>query len=247
MVAESSRPLGIAMRAHFDADRPAADDNVIESYLELRDEQSLLPGYGWIFPMGDGRINVGVGILSTYKGWQKVNNAHLMRAFMRALPADWNLPAIETLREGGQLKGWRLPMAFAVTPPWRPGVLAVGDAAGVVNPFNGEGISEAVESAVIAVETGLKALGAGDPRKLAAYEAELDALWGPYYRLGRTFVRLIGNPRIMRALTTVGMRVPPVMEFAFKLLANLYREEGGDYQDKLTRAMLRAATVIRVG
>jgi menaquinone-9 beta-reductase len=231
---------------------------VIESYLELRDDRGgvgglpphkrpLLPGYGWIFPMGDGRINVGVGILSTYKGWQKVNNAHLMGAFMRALPKDWNLPAIESLREGGQLKGWRLPMGFAVTPPWRPGVLAVGDAAGVVNPFNGEGISEAVESAVIAVETGLKALGGSGPRDLSAYERELDALWGPYYRLGRTFVKLIGNPKVMRVLTNVGMRVPPVMEFAFKLLANLYREQGGTPGDALARSMLKAASVIKVG
>ena len=74
------------MRAHFEAKRPASDDNVIESHLELRDGDDLLPGYGWIFPMGEGRINVGVGILSTYKGWQKVNNAHLMDAYIRLLP-----------------------------------------------------------------------------------------------------------------------------------------------------------------
>jgi geranylgeranyl reductase family protein len=247
MVQDARRPLGLAMRAHFEAERPPADEGVIESYLELRDGAALLPGYGWIFPMGAGRINVGVGILSTYKRWREVNTAHLMDAFMRALPAEWKLPPISSLRDGGQLKGWRLPMGFSVWPPWRPGVIATGDAAGVVNPFNGEGISEAVETGVVASQVAIAALGARGPRDLSSYERELDRLWGPYYRLGRTFVRIIGNPRLMRALTTVGMRVPPVMEFAFKLLANLYHESGGGAGDALVRAMLRAAELIRVG
>ncbi len=247
MVRDAKRPIGVAVRSHFEAKRPVADDEVIESYLELRDGDALLPGYGWIFPMGQGRINVGVGILSTYKGWRDVNTAHLMDAFMRALPKSWELPDISDLRTSGQLKGWRLPMGFCVREPWRPGVLAAGDAAGVVNPFNGEGISEAVESGVLATENALKALGGGGPTDFSAYTRALDELWGPYYRLGRTFVRLIGNPRIMRALTVVGMRVPPVMEFAFKLLANLYHEEGGGKGDALVRAMLLAAKAIPVG
>jgi geranylgeranyl reductase family protein len=249
----SNRPIGLAVRAHFEAKRPAADDGVIESFLELRDGDALLPGYGWIFPMGrgssssTGRINVGVGILSTYKGWRDVNTAHLMEVFMRSLPKDWELPDISELRASGQLKGWRLPMGLGVWPPWRPGVLAVGDAAGVVNPFNGEGISEAVESGVVGAEVALKALDGGGPAELREYGRRLDELWGPYYRLGRTFVRLIGRPRIMRTLTAVGMRIPPVMEFAFKLLANLYRERGGTFGDALVRGMLRAASVIRLG
>jgi flavin-dependent dehydrogenase len=166
---------------------------------------------------------------------------------MRGLPRSWELPDISSLRTSGQLKGWRLPMGFCVREPWRPGVLAVGDAAGVVNPFNGEGISEAVESGVLASVAALKALGGAGPSDFSAYTRELDALWGPYYRLGRTFVRLIGNPRIMRALTVVGMRVPPVMEFAFKLLANLYHEEAGGKGDALVRGMLLAAKAIPIG
>lgn len=250
----SRRPIGLAVRAHFEARRPVSDDGVIESFLELRDGEALLPGYGWIFPMGrespsapTGRINVGVGILSTYKGWREVNTAHLMEAFMRSLPRSWELPDVSELRAAGQLKGWRLPMGLGVWPPWRPGVLACGDAAGVVNPFNGEGISEAVESGVVGAEVALSALDRGGPSDLGAYAARLDELWGPYYRLGRTFVRLIGRPRVMRTLTSVGMRVPPVMEFAFKLLANLYRERGGGGGDAVVRGMLRAASVIRVG
>ncbi|HYZ93525.1 MAG TPA: geranylgeranyl reductase family protein [Actinomycetota bacterium] len=254
MQMSSKRPIGLAVRAHFEARRPASDDEVIESFLELRDGDKLLPGYGWIFPMGrgssssqTGRINVGVGILSSYKGWREVNTAHLMEVFMRSLPDSWELPDITDLRATGQLKGWRLPMGLGVWPPWRPGAIACGDAAGVVNPFNGEGISEAVESGVVGMEVALDALGGRGPSDLSAYGERLDELWGSYYRLGRTFVRLIGRPRIMRSLTSVGMRVPPVMEFAFKLLANLYHERGGTAGDHLVRAMLRLASVIKVG
>jgi len=254
MVADPKRPMAAAMRAHFEAERPAADDSVIESHLELRDGDALLPGYGWIFPMGrgssissTGRINVGVGVLSTYKGWRDVNNAHLMEVFMRALPPDWNLPDLSVLRESGQLKGWRLPMGMSVWPPWRPGVIACGDAAGVINPFNGEGISEAVESGVIGVEVALDALDGRGPGDFSLYPQRLDEAWGSYYRMARTFVRLIGRPRIMRALTVFGMRSPAVMEFAFKMLANLYREQGGGSGDALVRGMHRLASVIRLG
>ncbi|MEX0874792.1 MAG: geranylgeranyl reductase family protein [Actinomycetota bacterium] len=254
MVMDPKRPVAAAMRAHFEAKRPAGDDGVIESFLELRDNGALLPGYGWIFPMGrgsssseTGRINVGVGVLSTYKDWQKVNNAHLMEVFMRALPPAWELPDLSSLRESGQLKGWRLPMGLSVWPPWRPGVIACGDAAGVINPFNGEGISEAVESGVIGADVALRAIAGGGPGDLHEYAERLDELWGPYYRLARTFVRLIGRPRIMRSLTVVGMRIPPVMEFAFKMLANLYHEQGGGSGDALVRGMLRAASIIKLG
>jgi geranylgeranyl reductase family protein len=247
MQMSSKRPIGLAVRAHFDARRPASDETVIESFLELRDGENLLPGYGWIFPMGEGRINVGVGILSSYRGWREVNTAHLMEVFMRSLPESWELPDISDLRAAGQLKGWRLPMGLGVWPPWRPGALACGDAAGVVNPFNGEGISEAVESGVVGIEVALDALSGRGPSDLSSYADRLDELWGAYYRLGRTFVRLIGRPRLMRTLTGVGMRVPPVMEFAFKLLANLYHEQGGTAGDRLVRAMLRLASVIRIG
>lgn len=247
MVLDEKRPFALAMRAIFDAKRPPEDDDVIESYLELREGKKLLAGYGWIFPLGEGKINVGVGILSTYKGWREINNAHLMDVFMRGLPASWELPDLGDLRTNGQLKGWRLPMGLGVTPPWRPGVMAVGDAGGVVNPFNGEGISEAVESAVLAVDVALRALDGPGPRDFSEYERGLDEMWGPYYRLGRTFVRVIGRPRLMRLLTMIGERSENVSDFAFKMLANLWMETGGTTQDRIARLFIRLASIIKLG
>jgi hypothetical protein len=99
----------------------------------------------------------------------------------------------------------------------------------------------------VGAEVALAALDGRGPHDLSAYATRLDELWGPYYRLGRTFVRVIGRPTIMRSLTSVGMRIPPVMEFAFKLLANLYRERGGGVGDALARTMLKAAKAVPVG
>lgn len=245
MVRLSNRPMGVAIRAHFEATRPP--DDAIESYLDIRDNGTALPAYGWVFPMSPTRINVGVGLLSTYKRWRDVNTASLMEVFLRGLPDSWGLPGIGDLRSDGSLKGWRLPMAFAVWPPWRPGVVVVGDAAGVINPFNGEGISEAIDSGVAGVDVILDALGSQGPDDLSAYPQALEQFWGPYYRLGRVFARLVGHPRAMSAIVGLGMRVPPVMSFAFKVLANLYREQGGTKGDATMRGLLKIASVIRAG
>ncbi|HVE91087.1 MAG TPA: hypothetical protein VNE62_02135, partial [Actinomycetota bacterium] len=214
---------------------------------EVREAGTTLPGYGWVFPMGNGRINVGTGLLSTYPDWRRVNTAHLLAAFIRSLPESWSLPDPAELQREGSVKGWRLPMAFAVWPPCRPGVLVAGDAAGVVNPFNGEGISEAVESGVVGAEVIMQALEGSGPSDLSAYEDRLQDLWGPYYRLGRVFARLIGRPRMMRLAIDAGMHVPPVMSFAFKILSNVYMQQGGTAGDRTVRGMVRLASLIRLG
>ncbi|HVE92300.1 MAG TPA: geranylgeranyl reductase family protein, partial [Actinomycetota bacterium] len=78
MVRSPASPMGVAIRAHFPSSRP--EDTAIESHLEVREAGTTLPGYGWVFPMGNGRINVGTGLLSTYPDWRRVNTAHLLAA-----------------------------------------------------------------------------------------------------------------------------------------------------------------------
>jgi geranylgeranyl reductase family protein len=57
---ERSYPLGMAIRGYFES--PRHDEPWIESHLDIRDKAgNVLPGYGWIFPVGDGRVNVGIG------------------------------------------------------------------------------------------------------------------------------------------------------------------------------------------
>lgn len=214
-------PLGMAIRGYFTS--PLHDDPWIESHLDIRDRDgNHLPGYGWIFPVGDGTVNVGVGLLSTFTGWKNVNTTHLMDAFCATAPARWGIsPETAT----GAPTGGRLPTGGSVTPRVGSTYLVVGDAAGSVNPFNGEGISLAYETGRLAADAVDLALQTGDHLALETYSQRLDEVYGLYFKVARTFVRAIGNPAVMRELTRVGMRSQTLMEWVLRIMANLMRPE----------------------
>src|ERR1700733_8025989 len=78
-------PLGMAIRGYWTS--PRHDEPWIDSWLDTRDKaDNVLPGYGWIFPVGDGRINVGIGLLSTFNQWKAVNTTHLLQHFAEYAP-----------------------------------------------------------------------------------------------------------------------------------------------------------------
>lgn len=218
---DRSYPLGMAIRGYFTS--PHHDDPWIESHLDIRDRDgNHLPGYGWIFPVGDGTVNVGVGLLSTFKGWKNVNTTHLMDAFCATAPARWGIsPETAT----GAPTGGRLPTGGSVLPRVGPTYLVVGDAAGSVNPFNGEGISLAYETGRLAADAVDLALQTGDRLALETYARRLDEVYGLYFKVARTFVRAIGNPAVMRELTRVGMRSRTLMEWVLRIMANLMRPD----------------------
>ena len=143
------------------------DDPWIESHLDIRDRDgNHLPGYGWIFPVGDGTVNVGVGLLSTFAGWKNVNTSHLMDAFCATAPAYWGISPETVVRRRRPAASSR-PGCRSRRTSARPGS-SVGDAAGSVNPFNGEGISVAYETGRIAADVVDEALRTGDGLALAA-------------------------------------------------------------------------------
>ncbi|MFG1845393.1 geranylgeranyl reductase family [Micromonospora haikouensis] len=241
------RPIGVAVRRYYRS--PAKhDDDYLESWLELRGKGNgeLLPGYGWIFGLGDGRVNAGLGILNSSTAFGKTNYRRLLTDWLANTPEEWGLTD-ETNAEGPIL-GAALPMGFNRVPHYTRGVLLVGDSGGMVNPFNGEGIAYAMESGELAAEVAVQALarpaGAERERALMAYPQELKARFGGYYRLGGIFVKLIGRPEIMRVATKHGMPHPALMRFVLKLLANLTDPRGGDAMDRVINAMTKAAPAV---
>ena len=242
------RPIGVAVRRYYHS--PVKhDDDYLESWLELRSKEGgdrLLPGYGWIFGMGDGRVNVGLGVLNSSAAFGKTNYRRMLTEWLSATPADWGMN--DEANADGPILGAALPMGFNRVPHYTNGVLLVGDSGGMVNPFNGEGIAYAMESGELAAEVVAQALGrpAGLDREraLAAYPAELKARYGGYYRLGNVFVKLIGNPQIMRIATKHGMPHPTLMRFVLKLLANLTDPRGGDAMDRVINAMTRVVPAV---
>ena len=233
------RPLGVAVRTYFTS--PRHDDEYLEAWLDLWDGKDLLPGYGWIFGMGDGTSNVGLGLLNTSIAFGNTDYHALLRKWLKGMPAEWGFTEENQTQP---IRGAALPMGFNRTPHYHQGLLLVGDAGGMVNPFNGEGIAYAMESGEILARTIVQALArsrrAETERVLAGYPHALSQAYGGYYALGRTFVKLIGKPTLMRFATKHSMNRPALMRFALKMLANL-TDPRGDASDRLVNGLSRLA------
>ncbi|OLE28744.1 MAG: drug:proton antiporter, partial [Actinobacteria bacterium 13_1_20CM_3_71_11] len=158
MAKREDRPIGVAVRRYYRS--PARhDDEYLESWLELRSKESgdkLLPGYGWIFGLGDGRVNVGLGVLNSSSAWGKTNFRSMLTDWLATTPPDWGMN--DEANADGPILGAALPMGFNRVPHYTRGVMLVGDSGGMVNPFNGEGIAYAMESAELAAEFAVHAL-----------------------------------------------------------------------------------------
>jgi geranylgeranyl reductase family protein len=218
---DRSYPLGMAIRGYFTSS--FHDEPWIESHLDIHDRDgNHLPGYGWIFPVGDGTVNVGVGLLSTFRGWKHINTTHLMEAFCDTAPARWGLSSDTATCAP---TGGRLPTGGSVLPRVGPTFCVVGDAAGFVNPFNGEGISVAYETGRLAADAVDLALVTDDGLALQTYNTRLDEVYGLYFKVARAFVRAIGNPAVMRELVRVGMHSRTLMEWVLRIMANLLRPD----------------------
>jgi geranylgeranyl reductase family protein len=229
-----SRPLGIAARRYYRVDYHPGP--WIESWLDLRDGDLLLPGYGWLFPMAEGRINLGAGLLNTSRNFEDVSAQQLFTAFERMLPPAWGID--EASADGPVLSG-PLPMSVNRTPVAVPGLLVTGDAAGAVNPFNGEGIAYAMETGEIAAGLIHEALVSGRPGLTMRYPQVLRDTYGRYFSIGRRFATLIGRPALMGAFARYLLPNDRVMAFALRVMGNLTDGPDGDVQDKLFAALQR--------
>jgi geranylgeranyl reductase family protein len=235
-----SYPLGMAIRGYWYS--PRHDEPWIDSWLDIRDSDgNVLPGYGWIFPVGDGRINVGIGLLSTFNQWKAVNTTHLLQSFCEYAPSSWGITPESAC---GTPTGGRLPMGMSVGPHTGPTWLVTGDAGGTINPFNGEGIAYAYESGRYAADALHLALTTGDGLALHTYEQRLQSEFALYYKVARAFVKVIGRPEIMRTLVTTGMRSRTLMEWVLRIMANLLRPDELGPAEAAYRSLANLARVI---
>ncbi len=214
-------PYGTAIRTYWESPRHA--EPWIESALDVTDRNgNPLPGYGWIFPVGDGTVNIGVGLLSTFRDFKSVNTTHLLDAYAHTVADRWE---IDPGNPTDKATSGRIPMGGSVGPKSGPTYLVVGDAAGSVNPFNGEGIDYAYETARIAAGVLADAIMNNDPAALQRYQSLLDDEYGQYFKVARLFARIIGRPVIMRELSRVGIQSRTLMEWVLRIMANLLRPD----------------------
>jgi flavin-dependent dehydrogenase len=232
------RPLGIAARRYFRIPRP--EEPVLEAFVNLRDDASggIMAGYGWIFPLGDGLVNVGAGLLNSFTGFKELSARKVMDQFIGGLPPEWG---IDEDHAAGPVLSGPIPMGLNRTPLAVPGMVLVGDAGGVTNPFNGEGIAYAMETGELAAGLITDSLARNRPAIAHLYPVLVRERYGRYFFLGRQWVRMIGHPRFMAFAVKHGFPRAALMRFALTFMANLTDGRKGSAADRLMHAMVSLA------
>jgi geranylgeranyl reductase family protein len=226
---------GVAARAYIKSGR--SDDGWITSHMELRGAQGELhSGYGWVFPLGAGEVNIGVGTLATQRRPADVNLQQLIEVYTGLRRDDWDLE--------GDLRGVRsalLPMGGAVSGVAGPNWALIGDAAGCVNPLNGEGIDYGLETGRFVAE--LFAAGAGTGRGTGRSRADLVQAWpatlrehyGSAFSIARRLATLLTVPGVLRYAGPLGLRSNLLMTVALRVMGNLVLPQDKDLVARLWR------------
>ncbi|MFM9048998.1 MAG: geranylgeranyl reductase family protein, partial [Actinomycetota bacterium] len=211
---------GVAARGYIKSGR--SDDEWISSHLELRDDADrILSGYGWIFPLGDGEVNIGVGTLATAKRPADINLRSLLNYYADTQRDDWEL-------QDDVRAPWSalLPMGGAVSGVAGPNWLLVGDAAGCVNPLNGEGIDYGLETGHLAAQV-LSSRGPSYDLS-TVWPGLLRERYGEAFSIARRLAGLITVPGLLASLGPVGMRSTFLMTIALRVMGNLITPEDRD-------------------
>jgi geranylgeranyl reductase family protein len=245
LLRREDRPLGVAVRRYIRT--PKSTDSYLDISFDLTADgpsADSMPGYGWVFGMGDGTANVGFGLLDTRRG-TGADHREVLRNWLATLPPEWELTEDNAVTP---LRGAGLPMALHRQPAYTRGLLLAGDAAGVVNPFNGEGISYAMETGRMAAETAIAALAqpAGPAREamLRRYPDRLRAEYGRHHRLGMGFLALLSRPDVVRFATAHGLKRPALVGAALRLMGNLSDGRRGDGVDRAVALLTRLAPAV---
>lgn len=216
---------GVAARGYIKSER--SDDEWISSHLELRGTNNeVLSGYGWIFPLANGEVNIGVGTLATKKRPADVNLRTLLNQYTDLRREEWQL-------SGDIRLPWSalLPMGGAVSGIAGKNFMFVGDAAGCVNPLNGEGIDYGLETGRLAVEM----LETQSDFSLA-WPAQLRAHYGYAFSIARRLAGILTVPHLLPVAGPVGMRSEALMTVALRVMGNLVTEEDHDVVARVWRA-----------
>jgi menaquinone-9 beta-reductase len=215
---------GVAGRSYISS--AMSDDPWISSHLELRGEEGeILSGYGWIFPLGTGEVNLGVGTLATSKRPANVAIKPLMKFYAEQRREEFQL--------SGDLRAPTsalLPMGGAVSNVAGPNWALIGDAAACVNPLNGEGIDYGLESGRLVAE-----VMAEHTDLATVWPALLRDHYGESFSIARRLAGLVTVPRLLPTLGPAGMRSDWLMTLALRWMGNLVTDEDRDRAARVWR------------
>ncbi|MEU6946552.1 geranylgeranyl reductase family protein [Streptomyces sp. NPDC046316] len=237
------RPMGVAVRRYYTA--PHHDEDFLEAWLDLETRDSrnrtYMPfGYGWVFPVGRGEFNVGLGTF--HIGVKpKIDHRQLFREWTARLAPAGHFDEAHAL---GPLRGAPLPAGLNRCPLYTRGLLLTGDAGGMINPLSGEGIDYAMESGRLAAEAVTRAFARptahAREEALLAYPEIIRDAYGRYFTVGRLVVHALGHPAVMKLVATKALRRPTLRRFMFKLWVNLADPYSKDALDRVITVLQRA-------
>ena len=233
-------PYGIATRSYWSS--PRSSEAWIESTLGPPDANgNPIAGYGWVIPGGDGTVNAGVAVLSTYRDVRGVNALKLLDSFAQGIAHRWGIEPNALLKAPSR---FRVPLGGSVGPKMGPTFLVVGDASGAANPFNGDGVDAALMSGRLAADVLHEALTTGNSTTLQRYPTMLAEAVGQYHKVGRLTARFLGRPGILRPTLKLAMRSDRAMGAILRIAANEMRTEqsgGAERAYALATAITRFA------
>jgi geranylgeranyl reductase family protein len=215
---------GVAVRGYIAS--PRSHEPWITSHLELRSpDGKVLPGYGWIFPLGNGEVNIGVGALATEKRPADAALRPLLSHYTALRREEWGFDG-----EPRAPLSALLPMGGAVSGVAGPNWMLIGDAAACVNPLNGEGIDYGLETGRLAADL----LGSGDLSQ--AWPTVLSAHYARGFSVARRLALLLTLPRFLPVTGPVAMRSTSLMRIAVRVMGNLVTDEDADWVARVWRA-----------
>ncbi|MEU1472643.1 geranylgeranyl reductase family protein [Streptomyces sp. NPDC005761] len=238
---DTKRQIATAARRYYRSPERSGEE-FLELWADLRFPRSdrYLPGYGWIFPMGDGRVNVGLGAIP-HRRHGKADLRATMDTWLARTPEAWGL---REENAEGPVRSAALPLGFNRHPLYARGLLLVGDSGGMISPWNGEGIGQALEAGEVAAETAALALalpaGPRRERALHHYPVEMNRRWGSYYRLGNAAADLVfSRSGFQPVLNRYVMGSPFLLNTLARLLTNLTDKPSRDVIDHVLNTAVR--------
>lgn len=229
---------GVAARGYLST--PRGDDPWLTSHLELRgpdgSKDKVLPGYGWIFPLGNGEVNIGVGALSTSKRPADLALRRLIAYYTDLRRDEWGFTG-----QPRAVSSALLPMGGAVSGVAGTNWMLIGDAAACVNPLNGEGIDYGLETGRLASEM-LELLDCDDLSQV--WPSLLRQHYGRGFSVARRLALLLTYSRFLPSTGPIAMRSPRLMAIAVRVMANLVTDDDADWVARAWRGGGRLSRLI---
>jgi geranylgeranyl reductase family protein len=214
-------PYVIAARTYFESSRHHED--LVETSLGLPDQRgNPIAGYGWVIPMGDGNVNVGVGVLSSHRDIKSLNTLKLLTSFSERIATEWDINPAAAQKSPTRL---RVPIGGSVGPKMGPTFLVIGDAAGAANPFNGDGVDAALFGGRLAADVLHEALTTGNSTTLQQYPMMINDELERYRKVGRLSARFLGRPAILKPALRLANRSDAAMGAVLRIATNELRHD----------------------